>query len=278
MQTENASNGDVKFIRCVDVFPEGLTAFPTTYNLETRKKITGYLTPQELSKFAESQPSATGAAAHTPIAEVTRVVALLPKPEVAFVDYGCGYDARWCVAAAERWPTVKVFGVELDPARARAARTRVRELGLNNVTIIEGDATTVDVSADVGVVYLYPDVLTRLRPRLERLRAFASYMHQVPGLPTTKNGDTWLYTRQVVQAARPSAVWNGVTYYAPPNGNCNCQMCQSIRGQLAANQHAAAKGYWKAQTQHVSVPIYCNGRICRYENRYVTSNVWVVTP
>lgn len=230
---------------------------------------------QPTGVFAQ-QPLATGEAAHTPLIEVSRVIQLLPKPQIAFVDYGCGYDARWCVAAAEHWKgTVKVIGVELDPARARAARERIRALGLGHVvTIIEGDATTAQVDADVGVAYLYPETLVKLRPRLERLRAFASYLHQVPGVQMTKNGDTWVWT-QTVAAAHPQVVWNGRAYSGPVCNNPNCAMCNSIRAQQAAatgkiSVSTAACGHYETRVQAVKV---CNGRQCWYENRQV--QVWV---
>lgn len=169
------------------------------------------------------------AAAPTPMKEVERVLGLLPKPEVGFVDFGCG-DGRWCIAAAERWGC-RVTGVEIDPARAAATRERVKSVGLSHlVTIVTGDATKVDVDADVGVAYLYGDVLQRLQPKLQKLRAFASYKHQPPGLPVVKNGDTWLYFRGDAHAR--TAVWGGQQYAGPVCNDPNCRMCNSIRGQL----------------------------------------------
>lgn len=194
------------------------------------------LTDQQREALTPRKAMATGAAAHTPLAEVTRVVSLLPKPQVAFVDYGCGYDARWCVAAAERWKDVRVVGVEIDPGRAAAARERVRHLGLDNrITIVEGDATTTDVQGDVAVVYLYPEVLVKLKPRLRKFRAVASYLHAVDGLTTQRSGDTWLYTQaapvqfQTTQASPGVAYWGGVPYSAPVCNSPNCSMCNYIR-------------------------------------------------
>lgn len=170
-------------------------------------------------------------AAPTPGREVERVLSLLPKPEIAFVDYGCG-DARWCIAAAERWGC-RAIGVEIDSTRAKAARERVKSLGLDNlITIIEGDATKVQVEADVGVAYLYADVLEQLKPKLEKLRAFASYMHRPPGLPVVKNGDTWLYSKPVAVQQSKAAVWGGQYYSQPVCNSPNCGMCNSIRKQL----------------------------------------------
>lgn len=177
----------------------------------------------------DGKPKKLASDAPTPGREVERVIGLLPKPEIGFVDFGCG-DGRWCIAAAERWGC-RVTGIELDPARAAAARERVRAAGLDHlVTIIEGDVLTTDVQADVGVAYLYADVLDRLRPRLEKLRAFASYMHRPPGLPVVQNGDSWFYTQAVPQSR--AAVWQGEVYSQPVCNNPGCKMCNSIRCQL----------------------------------------------
>lgn len=192
--------------------------------------------------LSDSKPLATAEAAHTPLAEVNRVLDLLPRPEIGFVDLGCGYDARWCIAAAEKWGC-RVTGVENDPARAAAARERVRNLGLDHlITIVEGDVGTAEIQGDVAVAYLYPELLARLKPRLEYFRAFASYMHEAPGLPMQRNGDSWLYRKPA--AATPTvayrqpqtntrqAVWQGVRYSQPVCTSRGCQMCASIRNQL----------------------------------------------
>jgi len=174
----------------------------------------------------------------TPIDEVERVIGLLPQPQVGFVEFGCGSDARWCVAAVRRWGC-RATGIEIDPERAETARDYVRGIGLDSlITIINADATTVDVQADVGAAYLYEDTLGKLRPRAEKLRAFASYIHQPPGLSVVKNGDSWIYTKPTVQTTQmtyrsaPQAVWGGRVYSQPVCSNPNCGMCNSIRAQL----------------------------------------------
>lgn len=170
-----------------------------------------------------------GEAAPTPGLEVERVIGLLPRPQIGFVEYGCG-DARWCIAAVERWGC-RATGVEIDPARATMARERVQLLGLSHlITIIQGDATTTNVEADVGAAYLYADVLEQLRPRLQKLRAFASYMHRPPGLPVVQTGKSWLYVRG--QQQQQSAVWQGQNYSQPVCTDPGCNMCNSIRQQL----------------------------------------------
>jgi hypothetical protein len=198
----------------------------------------GTLDAWVFTRTSSSGPLATGEAAHTPMSEVVRVLGMLPKPEVAFVDLGCGYDARWCVAAAEKWGC-KCVGIELDSKRAEAARERVKNLGLDRlITIVEGDAGEVPVSGDVAVAYLYPSLLARLKPRLESFKAFASYLHQPPGMSCTKNGDTWFYRKAVQSAqsvqysASPQAVWSGTAYSQPVCNSPYCAMCNSIRHQL----------------------------------------------
>lgn len=167
----------------------------------------------------------------TPLSEVTRAIARLPRPEVGFVEFGCGSDARWCVAAVDRWGC-RATGVEIDHGRATAAREHVAKLGLSHlITIIEGDAVTVDVDADVGAAYLYADALESLSPRIQKLRAFASYMHQPPGVYSTSHGDVWIYDSHVKSA--PRATWGGYSYSGPLCNNPRCVMCNSIRAQLA---------------------------------------------
>jgi hypothetical protein len=206
-------------------------------------------------------------AAPTPYEEVARVLALLPRPEVAFVDYGCGADARWCTMAAEKWGC-HAIGVELNAMRAQMARDRVRDAGLSHlVTIIEGDATSPRVQAivhaDVGVAYLYPDVLQKLKPQLEKLKAFASYMHQPPGLAVSKSGDTWLYMRPIAQPQQGLAVYQGYQYQAPVCNNPNCAMCNAIRQQLNMRSRTTVQVYQQPAYQPVMQQrVYCRGRYC----------------
>lgn len=253
----------VEYINCDTVIPTGVAAFPTTYDPRSKKMHVGAMSLQQIKEWSRRrQPLASGEASHTPYSEVVRVIQLLPRPVVGFVDFGCGYDARWCVAAAEHWGC-RVTGIELDPDRANAAKNRVRELGLSHlITIIEGDVTTVHVEADVGVAYLYPETLVRLRPRLERLRAFASYLHQPP-LQATKNGDTWLYVQSTQVASPQQAVWGGRLYQHPVCNSPNCAMCNAIRGQLAARQSSVQR------QPRLVMKRYCQGGRCWQQNEWV---------
>jgi hypothetical protein len=202
----------------------------------------------------------------TPYAEVHRILSELePKPGETFVDFGCGYDARFCIAAASIYG-VDAIGVELDPGRAESARRRVAALGLSDqIKIIEGDATAVDVDADVGVAFLWPETLEALKPNIEKLERFASVNHSVPGLKMEENGDAFVWTKpedppelQTVSIPFPEYA----SYNAPVCTKANCSMCNKIRANIAAKQKTTepepqqqARGRW--------VNVYCNGRVCR---------------
>lgn len=179
----------------------------------------------------------------TPHSEVRRILEVLsPKQNEVFVDFGCGYDARFCIAASSIYGC-KSIGIEIDPARAESARMRVRSLGLEHlVQIIEGDATTVDVNADVGVAYLWPDVLEQMKPKLENLDRFASVHHEVPGLSMKKNGDSFVWSKpqpaqhqnhyQPKRTSGNVAYYNGVAYTSRVCNSSSCRMCAAIEAGL----------------------------------------------
>lgn len=189
-----------------------------------------------LPERARKSASVPAEAAPTPYAEVVRVLDLLPKPTKGFVDFGCGADARWCIAAAEKWG-VHCVGVEIDPTRAKLAQERVNQEGLADlIDIYCCDSTQYSFpSCDVGVAYLYPRTLEQLKPKIEGLIAFASMFHQPP-VPSTQNGNAWIYRRNMVYASsvqQPVAIWEGQQYTGPVCDSWNCPMCNSIRAQLS---------------------------------------------
>lgn len=183
------------------------------------------------------------------------------KPGDRFVDYGCG-DARWLIAAAEDYGCTSI-GVEIDPTQVEIARRAVKDAALEDkITIIEGDAITEDVEADVGVSFLYSDVLEQLVPKIKKLKRFISYRHPVPGLQMEKYGDFYVWkapsTTYTVPATNSGYAYYSYSYYpqyaqtnqiyqqyktpqqlryyVPPRPGCNCEMCRMIR----------AYGYYKA--------------------------------
>lgn len=242
--------GDRKTDHLQIVNDEIADAAPVFLRLVDGKEVARHVGSMDAIQVAEfiypKQSQAAGdASAPTPTREVERVLDLLPKPAVAFVDFGCG-DGRWLFAAVERWGC-KAVGIEIDPARAAATRERVQAAGLNHlITIITGDATKTNVDADVGVAYLYADTLEQLRPRIEKLNAFASYLHRPPGLPVAQNGATWFYIRDSPRPAPAhSAVWRGQSYSQPVCNSPGCAMCNSIRRQLNAMPNPPQGSIWR---------------------------------
>ncbi len=229
---------------------------------------------------ADSQPTPMGAVG-------AGLKALDPKPGEVLVDYGCGFDARWLIVACRDYGVQRAVGVEIDPRVADSARAYVAAADLSDrITIITGDSTKVNVQADIGVAYLWPETLTALRPKIEGLNRFVSYSHPLPWVndkPIDSKADVFLYgkpaevavvipPRPQVQLVRPSAaVWNGRTYTHAVCNRRGCTMCAAIRAQLApryqtvpatqATQQAApaASGRWVTFKQCV------NGRCTTYK-------------
>jgi thiol-disulfide isomerase/thioredoxin len=210
------------------------SGIPTTEKPEPAER-----EPEQPTVVVSTLPAEAGP---TPYAEVSRILGILKlQADDVYADIGCGADARWCVAAAETTDCRRIIGIEIDPQRAASARAHVESLGLSGrIEIIEGDALEVDLSdVTVATVYLYADMLEKLRPKLTGMDRFASYMHQVPGLSMFKHGDAFVWNSadhaQPAPAAtsRPYAVWGNQAYYGRVCSNPNCQMCNSIQQQLS---------------------------------------------
>lgn len=195
---------------------------------EFRRTVLPYLVPSSAADVGQ---------APTPIAEVRRVLSLLrPQPHETFVDYGCG-DGRWLIEAVRTYGC-RAVGVEIDPQQVDRARRAVDEAGLvGRVQIIEGDVLTANVEAQVGVAYLYPDLLARLRPKLLKLDRFATPYHPVDGVQMQQSGDAWIWQKpQPVQQQQAYAVYGGQMYTGRVCSNPNCAMCNAIQRQLEASR------------------------------------------
>lgn len=265
----------------------------------------------DVPKFEQTKPETPDRADQqpTPMREVHRILALLsPKPSETFVDFGCGPDARVCVAASSVYGC-KSIGVEIDPDAVRSARRRVRELGLDDLIEIKlGDVLTTDVEADVGFAYLWKDLISDLRPKLTRLKRFATYQHSVPWVTMTKRGDAYVWKQgdglqtppgQMAKATpaerssgirwvtdhsgfdeqgRPFVMYNGQREYARDCNRSTCGMCNYIQRELNA-----LRSQQPTSVSNVSKPARPKGhwetrRICYKRNgkRYCRQEtVWV---
>jgi glutaredoxin len=182
----------------------------------------------------------------TPIPEIRRVLALLnPQPHETFVDFGCG-DGRWLIEAARIY-NCRAVGIEIDPLQVDRARRAADEAGVfGRVQVIEGDVLTARVEGDVGVAYLYPDLLTKLKPRLLKLNRFATPFHPVDGLQMQQNGDVWIWRQPRAVQQQPVAIYDGQAYTGRVCNNPRCQMCNAIQQQLnrQAQTVVAPQGRW----------------------------------
>lgn len=183
----------------------------------------------------------------TPYQAIFKAIDILDLENTeTLIDFGCGPDAR-VLTHAFHDTGCRGVGVELDSARADSARNLVSTAGLSPwISIVEGNATTTPVDGNVGFVYLWPETLEELRPRLQELDRFVSYAHEVPGLEMQRIDvpgyePLWYWERQpaveVTYTERPYAVYNGRRYYSDYNRGCNCSMCRTIRSQLASREH-----------------------------------------
>jgi len=115
------------------------------------------------------------------------LAAIKPTPEDVLLDPGCG-DGRFLIAAARDYHC-RAIGIEIDRPTALNARSVVSDAGqTDRVVILPGDARRDPLLsvATLVVMYLYPDLMAELWPKLRNARAVASYQHELPVYPQTK--------------------------------------------------------------------------------------------
>ncbi len=107
----------------------------------------------------------------TPYDVVSRMLKLARvRNEDTVYDLGCG-DGRMIVLAARKYGCRGV-GFDIDPERIAAALQNVKANGVSElVSIVEQDIFTVDLSkADVLLLYLLPEINTKLLPQFEKMK------------------------------------------------------------------------------------------------------------
>jgi len=116
-------------------------------------------------------------------------------------DLGCG-DGRIVIEAARLG--ARGVGVDLDPQRIREARANARAAGVEaRVEFAEGDLFEADVRpATVVMLYLWPEVNLRLRPKLlGELRPGARVVSN------THDMGAWRPQQTVVVSGHPLHLW-----------------------------------------------------------------------
>lgn len=115
-------------------------------------------------------------------------------PSDVLADYGCG-DARILIAAVKRYGCSAV-GIEIDPNRANVARAMVERNGLSSrIEIITGDVLQFqpeDYNVTAITVYLFPELLEKLKDKMQSAKVIVSVFHLIPDLPMSQSGDVWV--------------------------------------------------------------------------------------
>lgn len=207
-------------------------------------KVWSRITGHSTASADVEQVTGDAAASPTPYSEIARAfeeIELRPDQKVA--DLGCG-DGRVLMVAVEQFHTQEAIGVEIDPVRADATRDRVSLAGVSDkIEISTGDATKMDVEADVVFVHLYDDTLKALSSKLSKYDKVISYRHPVPGLQMTKSGNMYYYDRKsnlaktetkTVTQLQWQQVWQPP--YQTPGYECGDRGCGMCYGQYVWKQ------------------------------------------
>lgn len=151
--------------------PESLT-MPTLKGDAPAPTAATTTTPTATTPAAPPAPSRTPDVGFhpTPSAVVEKMLELAGvKPGDTVYDLGCG-DGRIVVAAAKLG--AKAIGVELDPALVKTALTNIEAEKVQNLASIRhADLFNTDFNdATVVMLYLLPELNTKLLPQLEKLK------------------------------------------------------------------------------------------------------------
>lgn len=107
-------------------------------------------------------------------------------------DLGCG-DGRVLIEAVKTYGC-KAYGIEIDKNVAVYAQKRVREANVN-ATVYLGDATKSKIDGTIVTMYLYPDTMAKIVPRLRGCKII-SYLHSIPGYTNQRikiNNNQYIY-------------------------------------------------------------------------------------
>ena len=97
-------------------------------------------------------------------------------------DIGCG-DGRFLTTAA-RDHGCSSIGIDLNPKSVALARKNAEQEFLTQfVTVFQGDAREFDLEPATAVtMYLYPELMEKVVPKLRPGTRIASYLHEIPGV------------------------------------------------------------------------------------------------
>lgn len=124
---------------------------------------------------------------------IAMLEALRLRESDVLYDLGCG-DGRFLITAAKHYGCRGV-GIEINPESVELARNgAAADFVTPLVTIFEGDIRNYDLAgADAVVMYLYPELMGKVIPKLPKGTRVASYMHPIPGAEERRVGEDTFY-------------------------------------------------------------------------------------
>jgi SAM-dependent methyltransferase len=139
----------------------GLNTGACIHHAPTESPSTGPASKESLKLDAPFEPSATEV-----VEEMLKMAGVNGKDQV--YDLGCG-DGRVVITAAKK-TGARGVGVDLDPQRIRESVENARRAGVaERVKFFQQDLFQADIRrASVVMLYLWPEVNLRLRPKLLR--------------------------------------------------------------------------------------------------------------
>lgn len=112
---------------------------------------------------------------------------LAPSNKAKLFDLGSG-DGRIVIAAAKQFGCTAV-GIELNPETIALARASALTEYVNPLVVFfQGDVRNYDLeSAQYITMYLYPELMEAVAPKIKSGTKLASYQHEIPGVSNTKH-------------------------------------------------------------------------------------------
>lgn len=112
---------------------------------------------------------------------------LSPSNKAKLFDLGSG-DGRIVITAAKTFGCTAV-GIELNPETIAQARVNALTEYVNPLVVFfQGDVRSYDLqSAQYVTMYLYPELMAEIVPKIKSGTKVASYQHEIPGMPNTKH-------------------------------------------------------------------------------------------
>lgn len=213
---------------------------------------------QEIIVPPEPVSALTADSQSTPLEAVSELLKILaPKPNEILLDPGCGYDARLLITACRDFGTLRAIGVEINPDLAESARRHVKQANLSDrIEIITGDSLKLDIKADIGVAYMWPEFLASFHPKIEKLKRFVSYEFSIRNAGSNVTTKTLSNGAIIYLWKRPAKL---VSIVNLPRGSY-CQICGRNCNNPMAHMNLQTRPIQQASGQWVNKKVCINGQ------------------